>query len=252
MDEIIDSVTENLQEDNEKIKYYKYEGTPLLLAVQMTVSVLALIGMFTFKFIGGKHFEGIRKWYLENINNSLIMSENISKYKEAFNTDIPFFNNENKERVVTTSCINDQNNVEQVPIEISAIISNPVEKGVITSKFGKRCDPLSGKEKIHYGLDLCAEEGTPIFSVMSGVVEKAERSPSFGNLVIIDHGNGIKTLYAHCKELKVSVGERIKRGQNIALMGNTGYYSTGTHLHVEFIINGKKYDPEPFFEDIYV
>ena len=242
-------------ENNEDIyekKCSKYEGTPLLLAIQLTVSVVVLTVMFVFKFIGGECFNLVRNWYFENINNSLIAGTNLKETEETLGIKMPFIDLQNKEKIVTTSCINSENNVELVPIELSIPISSPIENGIITSKFGKRTDPISGKEKIHYGLDICAEEGTPIYAVMPGVVEKAENSPSFGNILILNHGNNIKTLYAHCKELKVCVGDNVRRGQNIALMGNTGYYSTGTHLHVELIINGKKYDPEPFFENICV
>lgn len=243
---------ENKEEIYEK-KRSRYEGTPLLVAVQLVVSLLVLIVAFVFKFIGGESFNLMRDWYVENINNSLITKGTALKNaKELPDIKLPFISSKNKEKVITTSYINSENDVETVPIELSVPISSPVEKGIITSRFGKRIDPISGKEKIHYGLDICAKNGTPIYAVMPGVVEKAENSPSFGNILILNHGNNIKTLYAHCKELKVSVGNNIKRGQNIALMGNTGHYSTGTHLHVELIINDKKYDPEPFFEDICV
>lgn len=250
MNEIVDEADNYSQDDNQSRKYSRYQGTPLLLAVQLFVSILILVLMFTFKLIGGEYFTTLKRWYFENINNSIIAKDDLKEYKQAFIKDIPFINSENKGKIIETSYINSKNNMEQVPIEMSTVISKPIEKGIITSRFGKRNDPITGQEKIHYGLDICAEEGTPIYSVMAGTVEKAENSPSFGNFLIIDHGNSIKTLYAHCKELKVITGDAIKRGQNIALMGNTGYYSTGTHLHVEFIINDKKYDPEPFFENI--
>lgn len=253
MNDIIDTMeTISEEDDDEQRRYSRYEGTPLLLAVQLTVSILAIIVMFGFKFIGGESFNTIKNWYIENINNALVAGDDIKGYKEAFSRDIPFANNENKENVITTSCINSQNNMEKVPIELTTVMSKPIENGIITSRFGKRNDPITGVEKVHYGLDIGASEGTPIYAVMPGTVEKAENSPSFGNVLIIDHGNNIKTLYAHCKELKVRVGDTVKRRQIIASMGNTGYYSTGTHLHVELIINGTKYDPEPFFENICV
>lgn len=233
-------------------RFSRYQETPLLLVIQLFISIIVLTVMFTFKFVGIKYFNPMRAWYFENINNSLLASFNIDMPQFDFDAKVPLIEPQNKEKIVTTFCINSENNMETVPIELSTPVSIPVKNAVITSRFGKRNDPISGKEKIHYGLDLCAEEGTPICAIMSGLVEKAENSPSFGNFLIIDHGNNIKTLYAHCKKLNVSVGDKIKRGQNIALMGNTGYYSTGTHLHIEFIINDRKYDPEPFFENICV
>lgn len=242
--------------DNNKVlsekKYYKYENKPLLLIIQLIVCAALLIGTFTLKFIGANCFDFIRNWYFENINNTIISDFHFESYKKNINFKLPFVNSNNKEKIINTSFINSDNNIEFVPIELSIPVSNPLKKGIVTSKFGKRNDPISGEEKFHYGLDICAEYGTPIYAVMPGIVEKAENSPSFGNVLILNHGNNIKTLYAHCKELKVNIGDKIKRGQNIASMGNTGNYSTGTHLHVEFIINDKKYDPEPFFENICV
>lgn len=233
-------------------KRSRYEGAPLLLAVQLAVSIIFLTVMFAFKFIGGEYFNLVRNWYMENINNSIITSAYDGESTNSFNVKVPFINLKNKEKMVETFVVNEKNDVEPTTVGISIGISNPIDCGVVTSKFGKRVDPISGEEKLHSGLDICAEDGAPIYAIMPGVVERAWNSASFGNAVIIDHGNGIKTLYAHCKEIKVSEGDNIKRKQNIALMGNTGSYSTGTHLHVELIINGKKYDPEPFFENIHV
>ena len=252
--QVCDCSFENSENNDEIIskKRSRYEGAPLLLAIQLTVSVVILTGVFALRVIDKNSFTSLRNWYFENINNPLISGANLNKRTEIFDIKVPLINLKNKEKVITTSCFNAENNIEVVPIELSVPVSRPLENGIITSKFGKRCDPISGEEKIHYGLDICADDGTPILAVMAGCVEKAEQSPSFGNVLILDHGNNIKTLYAHCKELKVGVGETVERGQNIASMGNTGYYSTGTHLHVEFIINGKKYDPEPFFENICV
>ncbi len=236
----------------EQKKRSRYEGAPLLLAVQLAVSVIFLTVMFAFKFIGGEYFNLVRGWYMENINNSIITAADGGESADSFNVKVPFINLKNKEKVIETFVVNEENDVEPATVGLSVGISNPIDRGVITSKFGKRVDPLSGEEKLHGGLDICAEDGAPIYAIMPGTVEKAWNSASFGNAVIIDHGNGIRTLYAHCKEINVSEGDHIKRKQNIALMGNTGRYSTGVHLHFELIINGKKYDPEPFFENIYV
>lgn len=252
---------EILQESNsclsEKLKNKKdvdsNKSTSVVLFIQLIVSIIFTIIIFSFKLIGGEIFDSVRNWYFENVNNSIIFdSQIINKPKESFDLKIPFINLQNKEKIINTSFVNEKHEIENVPIEFSIPISSPVEKGIITSKFGKRSDPISGKEKIHYGLDICSKEGEPIYAVMPGVVERSETSKSLGNFLILDHGNNVKTLYAHCKELNVCVGDNIKRGQNIALMGNTGDYSTGTHLHVEFIINDKKYDPEPFFENTYI
>ena len=242
----------NLENDSEfkqEKKRSRYEGVPLLLTVQLTISIIVLALLFTLKFLGIEYFNLIRSWYFENINNSLIVDSDFYEKEDTFKIKFPFINLQDEKHIVTTS-FNSENDLQFIPIKLSVPLAKPIENGIITSKFGKRIDPLSGEEKFHYGLDLSSKEGSPIYAVMNGVVEKSEISPSLGNFLVIDHGNNIKSLYAHCKELKESVGNNVKRGQIIALMGNTGYYSTGTHVHIELIVNNQKLDPEPFFENI--
>lgn len=228
-------------------KRSRYEGVPLLLTIQLIISIIALTSLFTLKVLGIEYFNLIRNWYFNNINNSLVVASNFNDNKDAFK--VPFINLQDEKHIVTTS-FNSENDLQFIPIKLSVSLAKPIENGVITSKFGKRIDPLSGEEKFHYGLDLSSKEGSPIYAVMNGVVEKSEISSSLGNFLIIDHGNNIKSLYAHCKELKESVGNNVKRGQIIATMGNTGYYSTGTHVHIELIVKDQKLDPEQFFENI--
>lgn len=229
-------------------KRSRYEGVPLLLTIQLIISIIALTSLFTLKVLCIEYFNLIRNWYFNNINNSLVVASNFNDNKDAFK--VPFINLQDGKNIVTTSIINSKNNLQSIPIKLSVPLSKPIENGIVTSKFGKRTDPVSGEEKFHYGLDLSGKEGSPIYAVMNGVIEKSESSPSFGNFLIIDHGNNIKSLYAHCKELKKSVGNNVKRGQIIATMGNTGYYSTGTHVHIELIVKDQKLDPEQFFENI--
>lgn len=231
-------------------KRSRYEGVPLLLTIQLIISIVALTLVFTLKFLGVEYFNLIRNWYFNNINNSLVVASNFIDKKDAFKVKVPFINLQDGKNIVTTSIINSKNNLQSIPIKLSVPLSKPIKNGIVTSKFGKRTDPISGEEKCHYGLDLSGKEGSPIYAVMNGVIEKSESSPSFGNFLIINHGNNIKSLYAHCKELKGSVGNNVKRGQIIALMGNTGYYSTETHVHIELIVKDQKLDPEPFFENI--
>ena len=117
----------------------------------------------------------------------------------------------------------------------------------ITSRFGKRPDVgLPGKDTTnHNGLDIAYGYGTPILAVQSGTVITATTSPSYGNYVVIDHGGGICTLYAHCSRLLVRVGQTVSKYDTIAEVGSTGD-STGNHLHICFIVNGQYTDPEQY------
>jgi murein DD-endopeptidase MepM/ murein hydrolase activator NlpD len=115
-------------------------------------------------------------------------------------------------------------------------------RGWITSYYGPRISPYSGRLKMHEGLDLGAKPGTPIFAPADGIVIYSGTKPGFGNTLSIDHGYGLETIYAHARSLKVKKGKYLKRGDLIAEVGNTGY-STGPHLHYEIRINGIPIDP---------
>lgn len=124
----------------------------------------------------------------------------------------------------------------RTPPAPAVVLDNWPVYGTITSPFGMR----SGK--MHEGLDIAAPLGTPILAAASGTVKSAGVMGNYGRALIIDHGNGMSTLYAHCDRLLVSRGQRIVAGQKIALVGSTGR-STGPHLHFEVIINGRRKDP---------
>lgn len=117
---------------------------------------------------------------------------------------------------------------------------------VITSPFGWRIHPISGEWHFHNGVDIAAVTGTPIVAMYDGKVVAAGQYgggyEGFGNLVIIDHGYGKYTLYAHCSEILVPLGSAVSQGQIIALVGSTGN-STGPHLHLSLIENGEYKNP---------
>ena len=114
----------------------------------------------------------------------------------------------------------------------------------ITSPFGNRLHPVLKVYKLHTGVDIAGNScnGKPVVAAADGVVIVAKYSTSYGNYVVIDHGGGITTLYAHSSKLEVSVGQKVKAGQEIMKVGTTGY-STGPHLHFEVRENGTYVDP---------
>lgn len=114
--------------------------------------------------------------------------------------------------------------------------------GPITSPFGNRIHPILGTSRFHAGLDVGAEEGSPIVAADQGTVIIAEWYGGYGNAVIIDHGNNLTTLYGHASQLYVTVGQQVQKGQMIAAVGTTGL-STGPHLHFEVRVQGEPTDP---------
>jgi len=121
----------------------------------------------------------------------------------------------------------------------------PLEKMVVTSPFGDRVSPISGRHVHHDGLDLGAAEGTPIRPVRPGVVRHAGEINGYGLTVIVDHGDGVESLYAHCSELDVQKGDAVGYADVIGKVGSTGR-STGPHLHLEVRQDGESLDPETF------
>ena len=115
----------------------------------------------------------------------------------------------------------------------------------ITSKYAMRVHPITGQYKLHTGVDIGAPMGANFVAANDGVVVKAGPNTTYGNMVIIDHGGGISTLYAHGSEILVEVGQTVKRGDAILKVGSTGY-STGPHAHFEVRINGVTTDPLPY------
>lgn len=117
--------------------------------------------------------------------------------------------------------------------------------GYITSRFGYRTDPFTGGVKFHYGLDILAPIGTPIYAPAKGKIVSIRRRYGYGLTLKIDHGNGIITFYAHLHKTHVRVGDLVERGDLIAEVGNTGN-STGPHLHYEVWNRGRKVNPSKY------
>jgi murein DD-endopeptidase MepM/ murein hydrolase activator NlpD len=115
-------------------------------------------------------------------------------------------------------------------------------RGWITSPFGARTSPFSGIPTFHEGVDIAAQTGTPVMATADGVVVKAGFSTGYGNMVEISHGYGIRTVFGHNSRLNVKAGQRIRRGEVISYVGDTGS-STGPHLHYEVRLNGLPVNP---------
>lgn len=123
----------------------------------------------------------------------------------------------------------------------------PVQAFNFTSGYGTRSDPFRGSRAMHAGIDLAGPVGTPIYATADGIVGRSEYAGAYGNLVEINHGQGIQTRYGHMSRLIARPGQRVRRGELIGLMGSTGR-STGSHLHYEVRIDGRAVNPVPFIQ----
>ncbi len=195
------------------------------------------------RLISGLQESATRIRYIGNSNN-LVGSENGSEFQELkvldkmksldLNTklrEISFFQlgaylQERKDKLARTPSI-------------------APTRGHISSRFGKRRDPFTGKIKKHNGLDFSNRNYTPIYAPADGTVVNTFKNGSFGEFLVIDHGYSITTRYGHLAKYEVQVGQRVKRGDLIARIGNTGR-STAPHLHYEVLVNDQYVDPEKY------
>ncbi|MDT0583265.1 M23 family metallopeptidase [Brumicola blandensis] len=132
-------------------------------------------------------------------------------------------------------------NIEQE----SELGGRPVGKGWLSSYYGVRKDPFTGRPAMHKGIDFAGKAGDDVISTGAGVVTWSGDRYGYGKLVEIDHGNGLRTRYGHNADLTVEVGDVVTKGQTIAVVGNTGR-STGAHVHYEVLKNGQQIDPLPY------
>lgn len=121
-------------------------------------------------------------------------------------------------------------------------------RGYVSSRFGPRKSPFTGRRQRHTGIDVAAQMGTPIIASADGVVTYSGRLAGYGRAIVITHGFGFKTFYGHNKKNKIKKGTRVKRGQVIALVGNTGY-STGSHVHYEVLVKDNPVNPLNYIID---
>lgn len=202
----------------------------LLIIIQTSLCLVVIIAAVVLKSIGGQFYANAASWYFDTINNSV------------FTEGIAIFNPPaDKSEIKETSNISPTtDNTADLDGEIMQNAAMPLKKGTITSPYGERT--LNGKTQYHKGTDIGADKGSEIFAMLDGTVSIAEKDESYGNYIVLTHQKGIKTLYAHCDKLCVKKGEKVKKGQKIALVGSTGD-SDGNHLHLEIIADGKNIDP---------
>jgi murein DD-endopeptidase MepM/ murein hydrolase activator NlpD len=132
------------------------------------------------------------------------------------------------------------------PLRTTARPVRPVAEGIITSAFGYRIHPITGAEGVHTGLDIGAPEGDPVYAAFYGTVAETGEGEEYGKYVLLAHGGGLRTLYAHCSAILAQEGMVLRPGEVIARVGSTGN-STGPHLHFEVRLGSLRCDPAPPF-----
>lgn len=205
--------------------------------------------------VNGSRVEPYRETESEADENSADETEDESRITEKITSEEEITISE--EETETTAAVALQtisvNTVQQAaPLKLEYKKKNkivfPVENGTYTSYFGDRTDPIVGGEDFHTGVDIAADEGSPIKAVAGGRVTLTGEDDRSGKYIFIEHKSGTETFYCHCSDILAKEGESIKQGETIALVGSTGY-STGPHLHFELRVNGERTDPLPLLEN---
>lgn len=251
------------QKENDK-DYMTYMAT-----VQTVLCFLLFGGLLLFSKVGGNSFDSFKNELIKEMSYDV----GISGVKNAFKNVVESvmatpdnFKNESEETTQNTIPQKSMSlgkggtsellengkapkNMSFAPYTITAKISNPLPNGKISSPFGFRKDPISGKYGFHAGLDIAAPEGSRIAAAYNGTVKKVGEDDKAGKYVLLEHSDGLTTFYCHCSEVLVVEGENIRAGETIAKVGSTGY-STGPHLHFEIRIGNIKYNPILVLEDV--
>lgn len=178
------------------------------------------------------------KYSSEKIDNSDVETIVASLYVEPAPVVTTPAKTATQKTTTPKGTVNTSQTVSYGKVSLGVSLSRPVA-GTITSRFGRR------SRGTHTGIDVATSKGTPIKAAASGTVTYAARKGSYGNLVVVDHGNGIQTYYAHCNSINVSAGQSVSQGQVISTVGSTGN-STGPHLHLEVRVNGVCQNPQNY------
>lgn len=222
--ENIDALLNEMQDRDDNIYRIIFEAEPIPSSIRKNV------------YGGTKRYE-----HLDGYDNSLIVKY-VAKKIDTIESQL-YMQSKSLDEVFNLA----KNKTEMLSCIPAIMPLRDVDIHRISSHFGMRTDPFYKVHKFHSGIDFSAPLGTPIFSPGNGKVIRVESAKTgYGNNIIIDHGYGYKTRFAHISKSLVKVGQTVKRGENIALVGNTGK-STAPHLHYEVIKNGKAVNPINFF-----
>ena len=193
-----------------------------------------------------KEVEITYKYYEIKKGNNVLEKVDSFENAERLINELKEANNEDISLTIQEQITKNVNEIETNTVEVANVNGIKISTAPITGKISSRYGAISNiRSSAHTGLDISAPRGTPIKAVADGTVVFASQKGSYGNLVKLDHGNGVESWYAHTSKMYVKKGQEVKAGDTIATVGSTGN-STGPHLHLEIRINGIHVNPQKY------
>ena len=201
-----------MKNSEEKSNEKKLDAGLVFVLFQLLSVAALIVFAICARFIGGDFYSAVKGWYDDNINEKTSVEQVLGA--ELLNI---------KSSNLNSFCL--------------------PARGQVTSKYGYRTHPLNGDYSLHRGIDIGGEMGEKVLCAFNGVVSEVGYGKSYGNYIIVMHGEQLSTVYAHCSKILAYSGQEINRGDIIALMGDSGN-TTGPHLHFEICLGGEPIDPQ--------
>lgn len=241
--QIEEEETEETEQEEKKKdrKAGKLLRSRFLISIQVGACLIILVAALGIRLFGGSIYETVKRWYVGSVNESIMVNVTKDDLLEIFQkntssvSDTDVAQTGAKPQANTLAVTYGKN--QEGPVTLSVLLKSPVTNGTISSSFGER------DGKFHQGLDIAADIDTPITASLTGTVKEAGENDSYGKYVLLDHGSGIETRYAHCNSISVKQGDHVNMGDEIAKVGSTGD-SSGPHVHLELLIDGTPYNPQ--------
>lgn len=210
-----------------------------VVAVQCIACGVILLLTLLLRVAGGDAYDTLRYQF----GQALARNELMTALSYVWN-DAPMEQVERTEEVdVKVKDFTDEETAQLMGSSAVLSAAPPLESGTLTSRYGERVHPISGKEEVHKGVDIAAPAGAALMAMYDGTVVEVGENDGLGRYVRLSHGGGIEVLYGHCERVTAQQGNTVKAGETVALVGSTGV-STGNHVHLSVSVDGVSCDPE--------
>ena len=231
---------ENSSIRNKKREQKKQNVMTKVIVVQLVLSLVVSGIMFAVCKTDSNLSKNIKSFYTEISKTDIAVSTILGAFKNVVKqTFAPTIIEETASGETTEES---GEKADFSPVFLTIRLEKPLEIGEVSSNYGYKISPITNKYSFHKGLDIAAKKNSEIYASYDGVVEKADYHFMNGNYIVLKHSDSLKTTYNHCNKLLVKTGDKVKKGDCIALVGASGY-ATGNHLHYEIIVNGGYINP---------